>query len=107
MNWLFLDHWIFGNGHGMKSPFCDNKFYWLNGRIYTWIGGLGAQLSSHEWRIPKPGTQRVLNKRRYTVFGARSKWFRKEVSWAVVDLPENLYEAPAFIRKIKSELDRL
>ncbi len=53
-----LDHQIFGNVHGMKSPYWDNRFYWLNGRLYTWIGGLGAQLQSQQWFHPKPGETR-------------------------------------------------
>src|SRR3546814_6094408 len=60
---LPLDHLIFGNGHGMKSPYFDNRFYWLSGELYTWIGGLGAQLRSIQWRHPKPGEVRHLCRR--------------------------------------------
>jgi hypothetical protein len=27
---IALDWMLFGNGHGMKSPYCDDIFYWLH-----------------------------------------------------------------------------
>ncbi len=90
---LWLDHLIFGNGYGLKSPYFDNKFYWLvdtsfdrkheRGRLYTWIGGLGAQLSSREWTHPKPGECRKLLGREFKPFNSNRKGLRVDVSWAI------------------------
>ncbi|AEI71065.1 hypothetical protein [EBPR siphovirus 2] len=91
---LWLDHLIFGNGYGLGSPYFDNKFYWLvdtnfdrrhkYGRLYTLIGGHGAQLSSREWTHPKPGTRRRLLGREFQAFSSTRKGPRVDVSWAIV-----------------------
>lgn len=57
---LWLDHLIFGNGYGLRSPYFDNRYYWLSGQLYTWSGWLGAQLQSFQWFHPKPGEERRL-----------------------------------------------
>lgn len=90
-----LDWMLFGNGFGMKSPFFDDTFFWLNdlnfprnrkgrhGNFYRWSGGFGAQLHSIEWRMPKPGTRRYLFGHEFVVFSARRKFIRVECSWAL------------------------
>lgn len=78
---VWLDHLIFGNGHGLKSPHFDSVFYWLNGEFYTWIGGYGAQLQSFQWRHPKPGEKRVIAGLTFKPFDSRRRWFRVEVTW--------------------------
>ncbi|WP_316207434.1 hypothetical protein [Bradyrhizobium sp. SZCCHNR3118] len=103
---LWLDHKIFGNGHGMKSPYWDNRFYWLSGKLYTWIGGFGAQLESRQWRHPKPGEQRILGDRIFRPFNSHRQFLwlfrdslfpiptpicRVSVSWAT-NLPADLDE---------------
>lgn len=47
---LFLDFLIFGNGHGLASPYFDDRFYWLSGRLYTWIGGFGTRFPASSAR---------------------------------------------------------
>lgn len=79
-----LDWWLFGNGRGMASPFWDDVFYWLDGQFYRWGGGLGAQLYSIEWTMPKPGTRRKLFGHEFVVFHAHRKWLRVEVAWVLV-----------------------
>lgn len=112
---LTLDQWIFGNGHGLKSPYFDDIYLWLvdtkpaersgsNGRRYTWIGGIGAQLRSFEWRVPKPGTRRILAGREFVVFNATRRGLRVDVSWALVGLPRSLDEANAAIRELSALL---
>lgn len=111
---IALDWMIFGNGHGMKSPFWDDVFYWLHdqtrggtgegGRFYSWIGGHGAQLASREWRMPPPGTRRRLAGREFVVFQASRRLLRVEVSWAMVRLPNDIDEANAAIRELKRDL---
>lgn len=90
---LWLDHALFGNGRGLKSPYFDNQFYWIvdtsrrrRGQIYTWIGGFGAQLASREWFMPRPGTERHLFGRTFRVFQAHRKGLRVEVSWSATHL---------------------
>lgn len=78
---FYLDWKLFGNGHGMASPYCDDVFYWLSGRFYRWFGGLGAQLSSIEWFAPPAGTRRRLFGHEFVVFRTSRKLVRVEVSW--------------------------
>ena len=112
---LTIDHWIFGNGHGLKSPFWDSKFYWLNdggpGKghaiLYHWIGGFGAQLIGMQWRHPRLNERRVLNGREYVAFQSTRRWIRVEVSWSLVRLPQDTDGALALMRMVKSELDAL
>lgn len=103
---LWLDHLLFGNGHGMKSPYWDNKFYWLSGRLYTFFPGFGSQLTSFQWVSPKVGELRMLNGRRYKPFGTERKWFRVRVTWET-HLPDDLIEKNNTIRQIKQELDNI
>lgn len=114
---LALDHAIFGNGHGMKSPLNDNKFYWLSdesriwpkkhGQLYTFLHGLGAQLHSYQWLHPLPGEQRRLAGRDFVAFQSRRRLGRVEVAWAMARLPDDLDAAHAVIRELKADLDRL
>jgi hypothetical protein len=112
---LTLDHKIFGNGHGMASPFFDATYYWIvdtlrseragrNGRLYAWIGGFGAQLRSFEWLTPKPGTRRRLAGREMVVFNTSRKGLRVDVSWALVDMPKGIDEMNAHLREFKKVL---
>lgn len=115
---LWLDHKIFGNGHGLASPYFDDRFYWLSGRLYHWIGGLGAQLNSFEWRHPKPGEERTICGRKFRPFNSRRQFLwlfrgkvyaiptpisRVSVSWAY-NLPNDLDAANAELRELKSKL---
>ena len=117
MSALWLDHIIFGNGWGTSSPFFDKRYYWLvdtlrkdrhgrNGNLYRWIGGLGAQLGSFEWRTPRPGTRRKLAGKEFVVFNTSRRWLRVDVSWALTSLPHGLDEKNAAIRDLEKELGR-
>lgn len=113
---FWLDWLLFGDGHGMRSPFFDDVFYWLKdtserqrknaeGRFYRSSGGLGAQLYSIEWRMPCPGTRRVLSGHEFRVFHARRKWLRVEVSWAMTGLGRlSLDEQNAAIADMRAKL---
>lgn len=107
MRWL--DFKLFGNGFGLKSPYFDDVFYWLDGRFYNWIGGFGAQLQSIEWRLPKPGTRRTLAGREFVVFhGTRGRWPLKwKISWAMTGLGKSTDEDLARIREFKDVLRNL
>lgn len=78
-----LDWWLFGNGHGLGSPYFNDTFYWLNGRFYTWIGGFGAQLQSIEWFAPRIGDSRRINGIKFVPFNCTRKGPRVRISWAV------------------------
>lgn len=115
---FWLDHRIFGNGRGLGSPYFDQRFYWLSGRIYTWIGGFGAQLQSFQWSHPKPGETRKICGREFRPFssGRDYLWLwrdsifsiptpisRVRVSWACY-LPDNLDEKNADLRELQKKL---
>lgn len=118
---LFLDHLIFGNGHGMASPFFDARYYWLvdtskqersskngakNGELYQFSHGFGAQLTSRQWTHPKPGERRRLSGRDFVVFRSTRRWFRVEVIWSLVDLPKDIDAANAKLRQLALDLGR-
>lgn len=113
---VWLDHLIFGNGHGLASPYCDSHFYWLNGEVYHWIGGHGAQLASFQWTHPKPGERRIIRGVEFQVFRSDRKWLtvgpgglrlfplpiaRVEVTWAMVGFPHNINLANAALACLK------
>lgn len=104
---LWLDHLIFGNGYGMRTPFWDCPFYWLNGELYTASSGLGAQLHSIQWRHPKPQERRLLCGREFKPFISTRRWLRVQVSWAMVGLPKDINDANATIRQFRTELAAL
>lgn len=100
---VWLDQLIFGNGHGLKSPFFDDRYYWLSGEFYTWHGWLGSQLQSFQWTHPRPGETRKLAGRDYRVFHSVRSGLRVRVSWAT-KLPDDLDKAHALLRQIQSDL---
>lgn len=115
---LWLDHLIFGNGHGLASPYFDARFYWLSGHLYTWQGWLGSQLQSCQWTHPKAGERRTIRGVQFVPFQSdrrflwlwKSRWFgfplpisRVRVAWST-KLPANLDETHAFLRKFKEEI---
>ena len=66
---LWLDHKLFGNGRGLKSPYFNDTYFWLRdemrpqskGRLYTWMGCGGNRRR----------TWRDLRQREWTVYGVR------------------------------------
>lgn len=70
---IWLDHLLFGNGHGLKSPHFDDRYYWLSGQFYTWSGWFGSQLQSFQWFHPKPGEVRKLGGLNYSPFNSERK----------------------------------
>jgi hypothetical protein len=109
---IWLDHKIFGNGHGLKTPYFDDKFYWLKdtntGRseLYHWIGGLGAQLASFQWRHARVGERRRIRGVEFEAFQSRRNLIRVEVSWRMVDMPDHdLDREHAMIRAFKAHID--
>jgi len=101
---MWLDHRIFGNGHGIRSPHWDNVFYWLAGELYTFFPGHGAQLTSWQWTRPRAGERRHLAGRDYVIWRADRRWGRVVCKWAVTTLPADLNEANALLWLIESEL---
>ena len=102
---LWLDFWLFGNGHGLKSPHFDDVFYWQNGRLYTWNGWYGSQLQSFQWRKPKPGETRFISGREFVVSERTRKWFRVRCTWRLKDLPRPLDGANVILRELQNELN--
>ena len=92
-----LDHWLFGNGLGLASPFNDKTYHWLvdtyererdgrNGQIYSFCAGFGAQLTSFQWAHPKPGERRKLCGYEFVAFNSYRCGPRVNVSWAAVEM---------------------
>ena len=104
---VWLDHAIFGNGNGIKSPHWDNVFYWLNGEFYTFFPGLGAQLTSWQWKRPRVGERRTLAGREYGIWSAHRRWGRVECKWALTRLPDDLNAANALLRTVQTELGEI
>jgi hypothetical protein len=101
---MWLDHRIFGNGHGIRSPYWDNVFYWLSGELYTFFPGHGAQLTSWQWTRPPAGERRTLAGREYVIWRADRRWGRVVCKWALARLPADLDQANALLRLIETEL---
>lgn len=101
---VWLDQKLFGNGHGMKSPYWDDRYYWLKGEFYQWTGWHGAQLQSFQWTVPSPGERRVLCGRVFKPFSHTRKWGRVRVSWAWEDLPKGIDAANRELRILEGEL---
>lgn len=101
---LKLDHLIFGNGFGLKSPRYDEIFYCLDGEIYTFSHGFGAQLRSFQWTHPKPGERRTIVGREFVVFNSCRRWLRVKVSWAMTRMPLDIDGMNAAIRELHEDL---
>jgi hypothetical protein len=104
---IALDHFIFGNGHGLKSPHFDSAFYWLKGEFYTFSGGFGAQLHSFQWTHPKPGERRTLLGREFVVFQSYRRFLRVRVSWAMVHQQNGVNEELAEINSLRAALQSI
>jgi hypothetical protein len=113
---VWLDQRIFGNGHGLKSPYWDDVYYWLSGDFYTWSGWFGAQLQSFQWRHPKAGERRRLAGREFRALHSNREFLwlwivplpicRVRVAWSGVGLPKPIAEANEALRKLQTELGR-
>ena len=104
---LKLDHLIFGNGFGLKSPFFDNVFYLLSGDLYTFSYGLGAQLTSIQWTHPKPGERRTLAEREFVVAYSSRSWLRVRVEWTMVGMPNDLDGMHSKIQELQDYLRKI
>lgn len=113
---VWLDHLIFGNGYGLKSPYWDDNYYWLSGELYTWCGWYGAQLSSFQWRHPKAGERRKLLGREFRALHSTRDFLwlwiiplpicRVRVAWSC-NLPKGLDEANAELHAMQKQIARL
>lgn len=106
---LWLDHRIFGNGFGLGAPFWDQRYFWLTqnhlrGELYTYMGGLGAQLHSIQWTHPKAGERRHLSGYEFKVVHSTRRWCRVMVAWGLTRLPEGIDAANEMIRQVERDL---
>lgn len=104
MTMLALDHLIFGNGRGLATPYSDGVFYWLDGDLYTFHPGYGAQLRSFQWTHPRAGEVRRLCGRDFRPFHSVRRWGRVEVAWRWIDLPAGLEAANAALADLRRDL---
>jgi len=106
---VWLDHRIFGNGFGLRSPFFDDRYHWLGGKsgeLYTYSAGFGAQLRSFQWTHPRAGERRRLGGYDFVVVHSTRRWFRVTVSWSWVDLPKDVDQANAALRNMEAGLGK-
>lgn len=101
---LWLDNKIFGNGWGLSTPYFDQVFRWLDGELYTFSHGFGAQLMSIQWTHPRAGERRTLGGYEFKVFASARRWGRVRCSWGVVDLPKDIDEANTMLRQMDRDL---
>lgn len=99
---LWLDHWIFGNGFGLRSPYYDDIFYWLKdaytdkSELYTFWPGFGAQLHSIQWYKPKRFETRMICGRELCAVNWKTAWGRVYISWGLSGGGADLEEIRAF-----------
>jgi len=60
-------------------------FYQINGQFYSFSHGLGAQMTSSEWRRAPAGTQRTILGVNFTVFNTHRTGLKIETSWAMAN----------------------
>lgn len=83
----------------------DQIAYYIDGVIYWWIGGFGAQLESYEMSKPI-SDKRVINNREYKIFSCQKSWLMYRTSWST-SLPIDINQANKKLRTIKTELNGL
>lgn len=109
---VWLDHLIYGSGHGLATPFWDGRFYWLvdqktkRGELYTWSGWFGSQLQSFQWTHPNAGERRTLAGHDFKPFHSTRTWFRVRVAWALTRTPESVDECNKFLRELEPKLGK-
>lgn len=107
---VWLDQKIFGSGHGIKSPRCDDRYYWLvdphtnKGELYTWCGWFGSQLQSFQWTHPRAGEERLLVGYYFRPYTSYRNFGRVRVTWACAALPRDVTAANEFLRKLELKL---
>jgi len=111
---VLLDHLCFGNGHGLRTPYFDDIYFWLvdtssskrKGELYKFSPGFGAQLYSYGWFHPIAGTERELKGKTFRVFSSSRSLrfpFRVEIAWGMVFSAKDTEE----IRQLRDELFQL
>lgn len=110
---LTIDHWIFGNGFGLGSPFFDARYYWLvdeyhkprdgkNGQLYTWTG-----LCCFQWTRPNINERRLLAGHTFQVCYSDRRWGRVQVYWSLTDMPRDVDLCDALVETVKKDLDKI
>lgn len=108
MTTLWLDHLIFGNGHGMATPYWRGSFYWLDHELYWRTGAFGSQLASVQWSTPAPQERRtLLPGRTFQPYSASRRWGRCLVTWRAVDFPADLNQGHAYLQQLDHDLANL
>ena len=85
----------------------DKVFFRINGKLYSWIGGLGAQLESTEWFRVSAGTERELLGETFRVFRTDREGMKYRTTWSLVNLPQNIDKAHEKLRWLKDQLIKL
>jgi len=85
----------------------DKAFFRLDGRLYSWSPGFGAQLESKEWfRVPA-GAERTLLGETFRVWRSDREGLKFTTTWGMVALPKTLDEIHEHLREFKEKLVKL
>lgn len=103
---LPLDFWIFGNGKGFAAPYWNQTFHWLNGELYTFQPGLGAQLHSVQWTHPKAGERRRICDVEFRPLHSHRRWGRVKIAWEACSLPTDLNQANNWLDQFANHISR-
>jgi hypothetical protein len=76
----------------------------INNQKYIKDGHFGCQLKSIEKRKLYLGDVRVIAKELMYVWNIKRSWFKYEISWCLVDLPENTNAANEKLRRFDRKL---
>lgn len=92
----------------------DKLFFRIDGVMYSWTGWFGCQLESHEWRRYPAGTERVILGMRFRVWTTERHWFtcctierhwfKCCTTWALCELPDDVYRANETLRELRAKL---
>lgn len=106
---LWLDHLIFGDGYGLRSPSCDDVYYWVGGKLIVWSGGYGSQLNTFQWFKPNVEDRiKVCGYEMRPFLSQRGRFpLRWRVSWCFVSHPDKSSEHNAQITDLRNKLMRI
>lgn len=102
---FWLDWLLWGNGHGYKSPSCNDVFYWIDGRWYNTTGWFGCQIWNIQWTRPPAGTKREILGRDFEIFRTERRFLRVACYWSMVGINRlTIDDSNAEINKFRQEL---
>lgn len=86
----------------------NHVLFYIDGHLYAWIGGFGAQIYNMQWARPPAGAERTILGQRVRVFSTYRAhfWSRCKVTWSI-PLSGSVDEQNAQIRDFEQLLLRM